>query len=440
MRLIQHGADPFAAPPFEIVGGEGAYLRTSDGRQLLDASNTGGPLGHAHPAMVEAIVTAARFPVANESQPWRERELAAEELIDIAFAGEGDWIGGLRFGLSGSEVNDTALTLAQSVTGRLPVVARERAYHGLVGLARDVTLQPQWHGGLSHTDGSGVSAPAPGVEVRTIAAPDGAIWMREAAPAASLDPTQLAAALDGSAAVIVDYTQGGRYHDAAYQDAVATAAADAGALWIADEVVTGLGRGGSWFAFQKGERRPDIVTLGKPIAGGAAPGGAVVLSKELVERLDGVKWQSYSTFRGHPVMVHAVRAHLRVVRDEGLVARAAAGGELLAARLREIAERHPSVQRVAGDGLHWTIELVGMDWREWESTSTETQPSDLVARAMLAAGVKVSTSDEPTSLFLAPPLIATDAELERIASTLDDALAHSDAALSDAAPTEAAAR
>jgi 4-aminobutyrate aminotransferase-like enzyme len=431
-NLVRAGTNPVSAPPAALVGGSGVYLEYADGSRILDASNTGGPLGHAHPAMVEAVTTAAGFPVVNEGQPWREREAAADELVDIAFAGDSDWVGGVRFGLSGSEVNDIALTLAQAVTGRSPVVARERAYHGLVGLSRDVTVQPQWHGGLSFVDGS-VRIPERGVEVRTIAGPDGSVWSTGAADrAASLTDSELDAALPGSAAVIIDYTQGGRYYDAEYQNRVAKAAADAGSLWIADEVVTGLGRTGAWFAFQGAESRPDMVTLGKPLAGGAAPAGAVVLSNDVLEVLRDAKWQNYSTFRAHPIMIHAVRAHLRVVRDEGLVERAAVLGERLGRMLVELAERHPSVTRVAGRGLHWTVELQGGDWRDWLSNTGEKQLTDYVAAEARSRGVAISTSDEATSLFIAPPLIVSDTELEHIVDALDAGLSVADRALETA--------
>jgi 4-aminobutyrate aminotransferase-like enzyme len=396
----------------------------SDGSVLLDASNTGGPLGHGHPAMAAALRESAEYPVVNESHGWQERDAVADALVETAFAGE-DWVGGVRFGMSGSEVNDIALSLAQAITGRDPIVTRERAYHGLVGLSRDVTVQPQWHGGLSSLSGD-VRRPSAGASVRTVPAPGGSVWNASGSTAApSLDPAALGV-LEGASSVIVDYTQGGFYYDPAYQDAVASAASDAGALWIADEVVTGLGRTGSLMQFHGADSRPDIVTLGKPLAGGAVPAGAVVLSKRVVEVLASAKWQNYSTFRAHPVVVHAIGAHLRVAREEDLPARAADLGSRLEALLIELAERHPSVCRVAGRGLHWTIELPGPDWRDWFSTSTDRHLSDLVVGEARRLGVQISTSDEPTSLFLAPPLIIGDSELHRIVEALDAGLSLAD--------------
>ncbi|MGO2751536.1 MAG: aminotransferase class III-fold pyridoxal phosphate-dependent enzyme [Pseudoclavibacter sp.] len=413
-----------------VVGGSGAYLHLSDGSELLDASNTGGPLGHAHPAMVEALREASEFPVVNESHGWRERDEVADALVETAFDGE-DWVGGVRFGMSGSEVNDIALSLAQAVTGRDPIVARERAYHGLVGLSRDVTLQPQWHGGLSTLAGD-VRRPSAGAEVRSIPHPGGSVWTADGHTAASPLAPEALRVIEGASSVIVDYTQGGFYYDPAYQDAVSKKAEEAGALWIADEVVTGLGRSGRWMQFHGAESRPDIVTLGKPLAGGAAPAGAVVLSKRVLEVLEAAKWQNYSTFRAHPVVVHAIGAHLRVAARESLPERAAVLGAEFGRMLVELAERHPSVLRVAGSGLHWTIEMPGPDWRSWRSTSTESHLSDVVVAEARRLGVQISTSDEPTSLFLAPPLIVGRAELLRIVEALDEGLALADQQLARA--------
>ena len=118
-----------------IVGGHGVWFRLSDGRQVIDASNTAAPLGHCHPEIIEAIRRAADAPVINEGWQWAEREQAAEDLLGIAFAGE-DWAGAVRFFISASEANDAALSLCQALTGRTELATRERAYHGGAGLAR----------------------------------------------------------------------------------------------------------------------------------------------------------------------------------------------------------------------------------------------------------------------------------------------------------------
>jgi 4-aminobutyrate aminotransferase-like enzyme len=419
-----------AATP-EIVGGHGVWFELADGRQVIDASNTAAPLGHGHPEIAEAIRTAADAPVINEGWHWADRERAADDLLGIAFAGE-DWVGAVRFFVSASEANDAALTLCQALTGRSALATRQRAYHGGAGLARELTVQPQWHGGLSVT-GGGVLAPPRLATVHELPAPAGSRVTGQPDPTAGTEWIPAAKAmLADSAAVLLDYSQGGIYHSGRYQDVVADLAAEAGTLWIADETVTGCGRVGGWLQFQHANSRPDIVTMGKCLSAGGAAAGAVVLSQALVDRLAGTSWQSYSTYRAHPVAMAAIRAHLRVSSRDRLHERARELDGIMLQRLSEVAAQHPSVSRVDGRGLHWTIELHGPDWRNWRGEDPNPLATQVAARA-LQAGALIATSGEQTSLFLAPPLIATEAELNQIFSALHDGLEVADRELAASA-------
>lgn len=418
-RLLSTSLTKGDAPELRIVGGHGAWFELADGREVLDASNTAAPLGHCHPEIAEAVRRAAGAPVINEGWRWAEREQAADDLADIAFAGE-DWVGAVRFFISASEANDAALSLCQALTGRAPLVTRERAYHGGTGLARELTVQPQWHGGLSSE--RGIKAPPRLAEVHELPAPAGARVTGQPDPTAGDDWIPAArASLERSAAVLLDYSQGGVYHSPGYQDRVAALARVAGAFWIADETVTGFGRVGGWFCFQHGTARPDLVTLGKCMSAGGAAAGAVVLSKDVLARLEGTSWQSYSTYRSHPVGMAAIRAHLRVSSRDQIYQRARELDGYLLARLGEIAARHPSVARVDGRGLHWTVELHGPDWRDWRGEESDPLASRVVARA-LEADALIATSGEQTSLFIAPPLVVTREELDQILAALDHGL------------------
>lgn len=302
-KILHTGLNTGKGPVVKVVGGSGVYYHLEDGRKVLDASNTGGPLGHCHPKMIEAVtIAASKSPVINEGWFWAEREYAAEDLINIAFNGEDSWVGGVRFCLSGSEANDLALSFSQAYTGRTALATRERAFHGMAGLALNMTVQPQWHGGIAVQGGKSRPVPSP-APVKILPAPIGARYGGINAAPLSERLIGAEAMLSDVAATIIDYTQGGTYYDPEYQNLIAAAAKKAGSLWIADEVVTGLGRSGRWFAFQGADSRPDIVTLGKPLAGGASPAGAVVLSKDIIDYMDDKSWQTYSTFRGHPIAI-----------------------------------------------------------------------------------------------------------------------------------------
>jgi 4-aminobutyrate aminotransferase-like enzyme len=411
----------------EVAGAAGVWFRLADGRRVIDASNTAAPLGHCHPDLVAVVRGASGSPALNEGWMWPGRQRAADDLLEHAFRGEEGWAGAVRFCTSASEANDLALSLAQALTGRAPLVTRERAYLGTVGLSREVTVQPQWHGGLSSAAGGGRPVPhladvrrlpPPSCGVHAPCAPDGSCRCL---------PADLADTLAGAAAVIVDYSQGGVYPAPAYQDQLAAAARAAGALWIADEAVTGLGRQGRWLTLQRGESRPDIVTLGKGLAGGVTPAAAVVMSQPVAELLRDQRWHSFSTFRGHPLTVAAISATVRRIGRDGLVERADALDAMLRARLAEIAAAHSCVRRVAGLGLHWTVDLRG--GAEWRAGTGQPTPADRMLAAALDTGVLIATNGEEASLFIAPPLIVTDGELETILVALDRALAVGDQTL-----------
>jgi 4-aminobutyrate aminotransferase-like enzyme len=426
-RPLWSGFEPGRGQFGRVVDGEGVHLILEDGRRVLDGTNTGAPLGHRHPDIVAAMSRAAQAPVIHEAWNSVERDKATQDLAEIAFANDPDWLGGVRFCLSGSEANDLALSLAQAVTGRTALATRERAFHGGSGLARDTTLQPQWHGGLSRPGGQ-VDVVPRSVPVVELPAPVGErIGGRPSDP--ELDRAQLAEAellLADAAAVIVDYSQGATYHSAAYQDRLAEAAGHTGTLWIADEVVTAFGRSGAWFAFQGGGARPDLVTIGKGLGAGATPCGAVLVSRAFAERVDGAVWQTAGTFRGHASAAAAIRAHLAVLARDGLVGRVAALDEVLERLLRELAASHPSVRRIDGRGLHWTIELHGADWRSWRGDPAEEPIAMRVAVRALEAGALFQTSGERGFIVLAPPLISTEEDLGRLVGALDHGLTLAD--------------
>jgi 4-aminobutyrate aminotransferase-like enzyme len=366
-----------------------------------------------------------------ETVGYAAREQVAQELLRIGFDGE-PWADAVAFCVSASEAADMGLLLAQQLTGRDAVVCRRNGYHGAVGLAREASVHPLWGAALSSPKGDVTPRPAALAPIRALPVPD--CWA--GAPARDHDCAasclrDAPGALRDAAAAIMDVSQGGVHLPPGYVDTLAAMASDAGALWIADETVTAFGRLGRGFAFQRGRRRPDMVQLGKGLTGGAVPGGALVLSRATMERIDGRRWMTASTFRGHPLTLAAISAVLRIVERDGLVERAADLGVAFGRDLREIAAAHPSAERVIGEGLMWIVKLTAppaFAEGTWHGEGGGTPPADLVQRAALDAGVFVG-GYSGEAVWLVPPLIATAEQLARAARGLDAALTAADRAL-----------
>lgn len=419
-----------------IASGLAARLTLGDGREVVDGGSLSSCIvGHRHPRVQAAVQAAAEAGSIGDGTGWLPREQAADDLLGLAFAGE-DWARGVAFFISSSEAGDLGLLLAQTLTGREPLVARDRGYHGGVGLARSVSLNALWKPGLAPlADGPETFAPEPAT-VRTLPVPECGLGTP-----ATRDPDHDCATsclkdapllLEGAAAALLDSTQGSVCPPAAYQDALTRAAHDAGAYFIADETVTAFGRLGHGFAFQRGSERPDIVQLGKGITGGAAPGGALVLSEKVLEAIGERRWTTSSTFRGHPLTVAAISATMNVVHDEGLVERSARLGKVLGDAVEEMVADHPSVLRAVGDeGLMRQLQLdvpEGLTEARYEGGGTAESLPRLVHREALDRGAYIGVFSGQT-VWAIPPLVIGEDELERAIEALDGALGVADRVL-----------
>jgi 4-aminobutyrate aminotransferase-like enzyme len=408
----------------QICGGDGVRLVLGDGRSVLDATSMGhvAVLGHRHPDLVAAIQRAADAPFVKEGYEFASREETARALLDVAFAGE-DWVGGVRFTCCASDAGDLALSLAQLLTGRAPLVTRELSYHGGFGLARDVSAShPLWFGGLASNSG-GTQLPRMGAPVRLIPSPVCGVSSTNCAGGCCHGCLDSASSiLQGAAAFIDDFGSGGVFPSADFQDALAAKAREAGALWVQDEAVTGMGRTGRWFAFQRGRQRPDMVILGKAVTGGATPGGALVVSKQVLHHLKKSRWALGCTVYGHPLVVAAVTAAVGVIERDALVQRSAELGSFLGSRLAELASNRPSIRRVAGEGLYWVIELEGSDAdRTWRGDGRGPRPAHTVVEAALDWGVMLAAVGG-LLVQISPPAISKESDIEDMVSALEHGL------------------
>jgi taurine--2-oxoglutarate transaminase len=202
-----------------------------------------------------------------------------------------------------------------------------------------------------------------------------------------------------------------------------------GILLILDEVMTGFGRTGRWFACEHWDVAPDIMTLAKGINGGAVPLGAVVVSEKLGPWLDEHEFASGLTACGHPLACAAGVASIEALRDERLVEHAAAMGELLGAGLRELAGAHAVVGEVRGLGLLWGLELV----RDRETREPLVPYGARGAAAAPVAALRSAALDRGLHIYLhgnlllvAPPLIVGRDEVAQGVALLDEVLTVAD--------------
>jgi taurine--2-oxoglutarate transaminase len=199
-----------------------------------------------------------------------------------------------------------------------------------------------------------------------------------------------------------------------------------GILLVCDEVMTGFGRTGKWFAVDHWGVIPDLMTMAKGLTSSYAPLGAVAMRAEIAQAFDNRVFQSGLTFNSHPISLAAAIANIEVIRDEKLVERSAQMGKLLSRHLAEMEERHPSVGEVRSIGLFGMIELV-RDRRTREPLAPFNGTS--VEMQKLSAHFRergLYTLFHWNNFFVAPPLVVTEGQLEEGFRIVDEGLTLAD--------------
>lgn len=402
-----------------FVRAAGMRLWDHEGREYLDFLAGFGVhnVGHNHPRLVAALheVLASAAPsMLNIDAPECQGALAGElgarthpELCRAFFAN------------SGAEAVEMAIKTARAATGREAILACRGAYHGLTT------------GALALTDSAALRkpfGPLPG-PVERVSFGDAAA-LREAL--ARLRP----------AAFFVEPLQGEGGINIPGNDYLGQAAAlcrAAGALFIVDEIQTGLGRAGDLFATPFAQCVPDILLLGKALSGGIVPIAVGLVRSAPWERAFGGPERcnlNASTFAGGHLACAAARAVLAILRDEALASNAARRGAILLARLRELAARHATIRAVRGRGLLIGIELeppTGFFMRAVPAWAREGLQAQVLCALLLRdhAIIAQPCSLRQNVLRVEPPLIVSDDEIDRFITALDCALT--------ACPTPAAA-
>ena len=371
--------DVYTLWPVELVRGRGCAVWDAEGREYLDFYGGHGVIsvGHAHPAYVEAVQRqVAKLGFYSNSVINSLQDELAERLGRAS--GYEDYA--LFLSNSGAEANENALKLASFHTGRRRVLALRGAFHGRTS------------GSVAATDNPAIVSPYNAVHEVTFV------------PFDDLETAQRELATQQYAAVIVEGIQGvAGVHEPSpeFLLGVQRAARANGTVLILDEIQSGYGRTGRFFAHQHSGVQPDIITTAKGMGNGFPIGGTLI-SPEFRP----VKGMLGTTFGGNHLACAAACAVLAIIGEEGLVAAASARGERLLAALRGLAAQYPDViVDVRGRGLMVGIELTARG---------------IPVRAALLSEERIFTGGSGNNVIrLLPPLTVSDAQIDMFLGKLE---------------------
>jgi 4-aminobutyrate aminotransferase-like enzyme len=403
----------FYTRPVELVRGSGTRLYDRDGREYLDAYNNVVPVGHAHPAVVEAIATQASTLVTNTRYLHNAIVDYAEQLL-ASFGGRIGDNGHVMFTCTGSEANDLATRIAKHRTGKRGIIVTAEAYHGNSDLTASFSPSLGDHSPL-------------GLWVRRVPAPDsyrmapatlGHWWAdRIAEQIADLERHG-----EGLAALIVDslFSSDGIFAEPTdLLGPAANVVHRAGGLLIADEVQSGFARSGDRFwGYQRHGADPDIVTMGKPMGNGF-PVAAAAMAHDVVNGF-GRDTRYFNTFGGNTMAVAAAQATLDVIRGDDLLGNSGRVGAAIRLGIAELATRHEGIGDVRGAGLYTGVEIVS----DRDARTPDGATAASIVNAMRDRGVLISaTGAHGNTLKIRPPLVFSADDAAQLLETLEQALA-----------------
>lgn len=406
-----------------VIGGEGARFFLEDGRSILDMSSQAecSNLGHQHPRVVAAIREQAErlcF-IANAWGAAPRADLARRLLELSGFEG-----GRVFFTLGGADANEHAVKFARQSAGKPKglIVTRDRSYHGAsyMGMALSGDSRTNWQ---VDADAMGVRYAQPPYAYReSFDGEDDHEFGQRAADALGRCIDECGAGRVAAVLMEPDAGTNGVVAPENYWPELRRQTTERGVWLIADEVMSGFGRCGEWFAWQRhgAAGRPDLMTLAKGLTGATVPLGAVVLSSAVGTTLEHEMLYTGLTYCGHPLACAAGAAALAAYEEEGLIERSRAMGSALLAELQRLKSRHPVIGDVrGGHGLFAVIELVSDRATRAPLAPWPQQPPQLKAlvEAALAEGVSLATRGN--LIIIAPPLVISESDLADALSLLD---------------------
>jgi taurine---2-oxoglutarate transaminase len=409
--------------PIPVASAKGCEFFTVDGKRYLDFNSQlmGVNIGHGDRRVIDAIAEQGRtLPYIS---PFMATEVRARLGTKLAELLPGD-LDKVFFTLGGAEANENAIRIAKAVTGRQKILARYRSYHGATYATITLTGDPRRWGnepgmpGVVH-----VLDPYHGTQ-RGFEDADTAL--------AYLDETIALEGPNTIAAFILEPvtgTNGILIPPDGYLQGVRELCDRYGILLIADEVMSGFGRTGEWFAVNHWGVVPDIMTMAKGLTSSYIPLGAVGLSPKVYEHFDEHVFYGGLTYNSHPLALAAAIATIGVYEQDGLIEHTAKMGEVMARHHQELFDKHPSVGLVRNIGLFGIVELVRS-----RETMEPLAPFNGASDEMKAVAKHLDerglfTMIRFNGIMTNPPLPITEEQLAEGFGIIDEALDIADGAV-----------
>jgi taurine---2-oxoglutarate transaminase len=418
-----------ALTPLVVTGGEGAYFETEDGKRYLDFSSqlVNVNIGHQHPKLVAAIQEAAgRLCTIAPFHANPDRSEAARLIAEVA---PGD-LNKVFFTNGGAEATENAIRMARLHTGRPKILTAYRSYHGATGNAIAMTGDPRRWASESYVT-SIVHFWGP----FAYRSPFHSSNETEEAQRA-LEHLENVLMVEGSntvAAIVLESvvgTNGILVPPPGYLAGVRALCDKYGIVMIADEVMSGFGRCGEWFAIDHWGVVPDLICFAKGVNSGYLPLGGVIISDAIAATFADKAFPGGLTYSGHVLACASAVASINIFKEEGIIEHSRwLGDAVIGPELRKLAEHHPSVGEVRGLGTFWALDLVrNRETREplvpYNAVGADAKPMGDLAAACKAQGLWPFTHFN--RMHIVPPCNTSADDVRKGIAIIDEALTVAD--------------
>jgi taurine--2-oxoglutarate transaminase len=420
--------------PIAVKKAKGVYFWDVDDKRYLDFNSMTMcvNIGHGNERVIKAMQDqAAELPYAAPGMTTKIRALASKAVAEVTPQGA---LRKILFTLGGADANENAIKLARGYTRRHKILARYRSYHGAsagamaaTGDPRRVAWEPNLMAGVVHfldpyRYRSTFHRMNPNISEEDFARD----YVNH------LEEIILYEGAESIAAIIMESvtgTNGIIIPPQGYMQGVRALCDKYGIVMIADEVMSGFGRTGKWFAIEHWDVVPDIMTMAKGLTSAYAPLGAVAMRPEIASAFDEHAFESGLTYTSHPISLAAAVANINVIREDKLVEHAVDMGGVLRHMLSNLGESHPSIGEVRNIGLFGIIELVKdrktkQPMAPWNGSGPEMMA---LRKNCLDHGLFIYTHWH--TVLIIPPLIISEEQLKDGIDILDKALEITDKAV-----------